>query len=90
MTMPTRIYGFGPSRHNSVRFASAGFAALLALTALVMRPAQEAALGKAAPSPFSTTWVPVSGNLLKQLTDEGKKIRYPGRHSRHQYGSFDR
>lgn len=52
--------------------------ALLALTTSGLWPVQQAAFGQMATASASPTWVSVSDEMLKQLTDAGKKIGYPG------------
>lgn len=76
--MPLRMCGIGSTTSKSARLVSTGFAALLALSALGMRPVQDAATGKSADTQPSPTWVSISDDVLKTLTDAGRKIGYPG------------
>ncbi|MCW3100733.1 MAG: carbohydrate-binding protein [Chthonomonadaceae bacterium] len=78
MMMPVRTHGSGLLHHQNTQFAVAGFAALLALTALGMRPAQEAASGKKTQVLAASPWVSVSDGVLKQLAVAGKEVGYPG------------
>lgn len=76
--MPKRMSGPSPIHCRNARSVSAGFAALLALTAIGIRPVQKAVAGQFVPAPSGSVWVSVSDDVLKQLTEEGKKIGYPG------------
>lgn len=78
--MPIPRCETGSFRHNSTPLARAGVVALLALTALGMRPhkEQETTSGKSVPPLTGSPWVPISEDVLKRLADEGKKVGYPG------------
>jgi photosystem II stability/assembly factor-like uncharacterized protein len=77
MQIPLRTGGIDSLYDIGIRLVSAGFTALLALSALGMRPVQEAATGKST-SQLRPRWASVSDGVLQQLTEEGKKIGYPG------------
>lgn len=59
-----------------------GVAVVLAMGMLGMRPAQDAKQdaggGKSVTAVQQAVWMPVSDGVLKELTDAGKKIGYPG------------
>ena len=73
-----RIFERVTRRQRGAIAAIMGVVALRALPALGLRPGQVPRMGKPAASPASSAWIPISGYLLKKITDEGKKIGYPG------------
>ena len=76
--LPTPTCRFHFSRNKVAPAMLMGFATLLALASIGKCPAQEAAKDKANQVVFVSAWVPISNNMIKQLTDAGKKIGYPG------------
>ena len=82
MRIAIQICRAGSPSDNRVRRVIAGVTALFALTTLGMQPVQNnghnAGTGKPIVSQPGSLWVPVSEGLLKQLTEAGKKIGYPG------------
>ena len=78
MLTPRRISTDKIRRYKGGIVVSAGLAALLALPALGLRPGQTPRTGKSAYAQSGSSWVPISDYLLKKLTEEGKKISFPG------------
>lgn len=69
---------FGTKKYKNARPVRIGFAAIFALTALGMRPVQEVGTAKSSAVQSDVKWVPISDDVVRRLTDEVKKIGYPG------------
>jgi photosystem II stability/assembly factor-like uncharacterized protein len=76
--MPTPIRPSDFPNRTLASSLSAGFAVLLILASLGMRPMQGNAQSRAPEAPVGSGWVSVSDTVVKQLQDAGKKIGYPG------------